>query len=116
MLALLVLATFPIQPLWQVTILLFAIGLFGSSYGVLAAHARSFFPVHLTGRGVTLMNFFTIGGVGLVQFVMGQAADSNFNPVQPEQTFSLLFYVYAALTGAALLIYYFSADSKPGEN
>lgn len=116
MLALLVLATFPIQPLWQVTILLFATGLFGSSYGVLAAHARSFFPVHLTGRGVTLMNFFTIGGVGLVQFVMGQAADTNFNPVQPEQTFSLLFYVYAALTGAALVIYYFSSDSKPGKN
>ena len=46
------------------TLLLIVIGLAGGSYGLLMAHARAFVPAHLTGRGVTLMNFFSIGGVG----------------------------------------------------
>ena len=45
------------------------IGLAGMSYGMLMAHSRAFLPAHLTGRGVTLMNFFSIGGVGLLQFL-----------------------------------------------
>ena len=46
------------------TLLFIVIGLAGGSYGLLMAHARAFVPAHLTGRGVTLMNFFSIGGVG----------------------------------------------------
>lgn len=114
--ALVVLALFPMQPLWQVSILMFAVGIFGASYGVLMAHARSFFPMHLTGRGVTLMNFFTIGGVGLAQFVMGQVAHSRFDPAQPEQTYSLLFAIYALVLGLTVVIYLFSSDRKPGQS
>ncbi|MEX3009238.1 MFS transporter [Hoeflea sp. TYP-13] len=115
-LALVALAAFPMQPLWQVTILMFAVGIFGASYGVLMAHARSFFPMHLTGRGVTLMNFFTIGGVGLIQFLTGQIADASFDPAQPQQTYSVLFATYGVLIGVTLVIYLFSADRKPGEH
>jgi MFS family permease len=114
--ALIVLALFPMQPLWQVAVLMFAVGIFGASYGVLMAHARSFFPMHLTGRGVTLMNFFTIGGVGLAQFLMGQVADSRFDPAQPQHTYSLLFAIYAAMIGITLAIYLFSPDRKPGQH
>ena len=50
---------------WGAIALMAAIGLFGSSYPVIMAHGRSFFPPHLVGRGVTLMNLFSIGGVGI---------------------------------------------------
>ncbi|MEP3846992.1 MAG: MFS transporter [Paracoccaceae bacterium] len=49
-----------------------AIGFFGAAFPVVIAHARSFFPPHLTGRGVTLMNLFGVGGVGIMQFVTGR--------------------------------------------
>ena len=114
-LALIALALFPVQPLWQVTALLFAIGLFGASYGVLMAHARDFFPKELTGRGVTLMNFFTIGGVGLGQFLTGQMAQARFDPLDPAPTFSMLFGFYGAILALTVAIYCFSQDKKPGQ-
>ncbi len=112
---LIILAAFPVQPLLQVTGMLAAVGLFGASYGLLMAHARSFFPQHLTGRGVTLMNFFTIGGVGIVQFVMGQIADATHDPVRPDSTYALLFAIYGLLLVTTLVLYLFSTDSKPLE-
>ncbi|MCY6380543.1 MFS transporter [Hoeflea prorocentri] len=111
--ALFALALYPIQPIWQVTVLLFAVGLCGASYGVLMAHARAYFPKHLTGRGVTLMNFFTIGGVGFFQFITGQMAEASYNPAMPEETYSLLFGTYAVLLTVTVIIYLFSTDRKP---
>jgi sugar phosphate permease len=111
--ALVVLALFPVQPMWQVAILMFAVGIFGASYGLLIAHARAFFPAHLTGRGVTLMNFFTIGGVGSMQFVTGRIATATFDPAEPQTAFSTLFATYAGLLAVTLFIYLFIADKKP---
>ncbi len=111
--ALLLLASFPMQPLWQVSGLMFAVGIFGASYALLMAHARMFFPTHLMGRGVTLMNFFAIGGVGLMQFVMGRVATATFDPAAPELAFSTVFATYAVLLGATLIIYLFIPDKKP---
>ncbi len=111
--ALVLLAFYPIQPLWQITVLVFAVGLFGASYGLLMAHARAFTPAHLTGRGVTLMNFFTIGGVGLMQFFTGRVVTSTFDPLAPANAYSTLFATYAVLLGLALIIYLFIADKKP---
>lgn len=108
-----VLAIFPVQPLWQVTGLLFAVGLFGASYGLLMAHARAFFPTHLIGRGVTLMNFFTIGGVGAMQFVTGRIVTSTFDPAAPEVAYSSMFGAYALLLAATLVVYLFMIDKKP---
>lgn len=48
-----------------------AVGFFGMSYPMMVAHGRSFAPAHLTGRGVTLMNLFAIGGAGLYQVITG---------------------------------------------
>ncbi len=113
--ALVFLAAFPVQPLWQVSGLMFAVGIFGASYGLLMAHARAYFPAHLTGRGVTLMNFFTIGGVGLMQFVMGRVATSTFDAAAPERAFSTVFATYAVLLAATLVVYLFITDKKPFE-
>lgn len=61
----------PLSNPWSAGLLIAAIGFFGSSFPVLVAHSRAFFPAHLVGRGVTLVNLFGIGGVGIMQFVSG---------------------------------------------
>lgn len=52
--------------------LLAAAGLFGSSFPMVMAHARSYFPPQLIGRGVSLVNFLSIGGAGLLQIASGR--------------------------------------------
>ncbi len=50
------------------TLLLVVIGFGGSFFPLLVAHGRAFMPAHLTGRGISLINLFGIGGVSLAQF------------------------------------------------
>src|SRR5690606_34583053 len=59
--ALLVFALNPVTSLFTSTIILVVIGVTGASFGLMMAHGRAFMPAHLTGRGVTLLNFFSIG-------------------------------------------------------
>ncbi|TYB82044.1 MFS transporter [Maritimibacter fusiformis] len=92
------------------TILLAAAGLFGASFPAIMAHARSFFPAHLTGRGVTLLNLFGIGGVGVFQFASGSvfaAASAGGDPVAAYQTLFLFFGIPVVI---GLAIYLFSQD------
>lgn len=92
------------------TILLAAAGMFGSSFPAIMAHARSFYPPHLTGRGVTLLNLFGIGGVGVFQFASGSvfaAASAGGDPVAAYRTL-FLFFGIPVLIGLA--IYLFSQD------
>ncbi|MBX3578105.1 MAG: MFS transporter [Rhizobiaceae bacterium] len=93
--------------------LLVGIGLFGGSYGLLMAHARAFLPAHLLGRGVTLMNFFSIGGVGVMQFATGAVVTASVVPGDPAAAYQALFLFYVATLGAALAIYLFSRDAPP---
>ena len=89
------------------------IGVCGASYGLLMAHARHFFPPHLIGRGVTLMNFFSIGGVAAMQFATGAVVTAGSVPGQPQAAYSSLFWFYAAMLGLSLLIYLAARDAKP---
>ncbi|WP_442583523.1 MFS transporter [Mesorhizobium sp. ASY16-5R] len=89
------------------------IGLAGGSYGLLMAHARAFLPHHLIGRGVTLMNFFSIGGVGVMQFATGAVVTHNIVPDEPAVAYSALFLFIALVLAVALAIYLFSRDAKP---
>lgn len=88
-----------------------AIGLFGSTFPVMIAHARGFFPAHLAGRGVTLMNLFGIGGVGLMQLGSGvlhaRVAASSGDTASYAALFA--FFGLAALGGS--LAYLFSRDA-----
>src|SRR5690606_3228824 len=112
-LTLVCLALFPVPGLTATTLLLIVIGLAGGSYGLLMAHARAFVPAHLTGRGVTLMNFFSIGGVGAMQFATGGVVTAWSVPGEPTSGYVALFTFYAIMVGLALLIYLFSRDAKP---
>lgn len=95
------------------TALLVVIGVAGGSYGLLMAHARAFMPPHLIGRGVTLMNFFVIGGAGLMQFATGAVVTRAAVPDDPAAAYAALFLFIGLLLAAALVIYLFSRDAKP---
>ncbi len=86
------------------------VGVLGGSFPVVIAHGRAFFPPHLVGRGVTLMNLFGIGGVGVMQFASGRIhpAYSGGDPAAPYVAI-FAFFGLSLLLGA--LIYLFSRDS-----
>lgn len=109
-LATLALAAFAGHSVWLAITLLALIGFLGGSFPVIIAHGRSFVPPHLVGRGVTLMNLFGIGGVGVMQFATGRLHEQmSGGAVTAPYTA-----VFALLGGALLigtLIYLFSRDS-----
>ena len=78
---------------------------------MMMAHGRAFFPPHLVGRGVTLMNLFAIGGVGVMQMLTGRlytrVAEGAVSPAEPYQA---LFVFYGALVALGLFIYVFAQD------
>ena len=95
------------------TVLLVGIGLFGGAYGLMMAHGRAFLPPHLTGRGVTLLNFFSIGGVGAMQFATGAVYSAAAVPGTAASGYQALWAFYAAMLACALVIYLFARDAKP---
>jgi MFS family permease len=94
---------------WFSVLLMAAVGFFGASFPVIIAHARSFFPPHLTGRGVTLLNLFGIGGVGIMQFASGRL-HSSLAVSDPSLAYQTLFILFGALLVAGLAVYLFSQD------
>lgn len=113
--ALAYLATYPLTGLQAVTILFMVIGLSGATFGMLMAHARAFLPARLVGRGVTLMNFFVIGGVGMMQFATGAVVTNSTVADDPVPAYAALFGFYVLMLGGALLLYLFSRDAAPGK-
>jgi MFS family permease len=103
------------QQVWVAGLLLVCIGFFGASFAVQLAHGRAFIPAHLIGRGVTLMNFFSIGGVGLMQFTSGAVVEHFTDPADPAAAYHALFALYAFTLLAALAFYSFSRDAKPSK-
>lgn len=90
--------------------LMCGIGFFGATFPVVIAHGKGFFPPHLTGRGVTLLNMFSIGGVGLAQFVARplHASYQGTNAIAP---YSAVFAFFIALMVIGLTLYLFSRDN-----
>ncbi len=112
LIAIMLLAMNPTSSVQQVTVLFIVVGFFGTSYGVLMAHGRAFVPKSLTGRGVTLLNFTTIFGAGVLQYITGAYASRQPNPESVE-AYQNVFWIYVIVLGAALAIYLFSKDAKP---
>ena len=110
--AIAVLALNPVSSVTQVSLLFIVVGLFGTSYGVLMAHGRSFIPKELTGRGVTLLNFTTIFGAGAMQYLTGAVASQQPNP-ESADAYQAVFWTYVLVSGVALAFYLFSKDAKP---
>lgn len=100
---------FPLAGVWQAAILFAAVGFFGASFPMMMAHGRSFIPPHLTGRGVTLLNLFSIGGVGVLQVMSGRVhALAPQDP--PEMPYQALFLFFGLLLLIGCIVYLFSTD------
>lgn len=111
LLALIGMCLAPFQSIWLSTFGLAVVGLAGASFVVLIAHAKAFFPAHLTGRGVTLMNLFGIGGVGLAQFATGPIYTyGTHHYKQAHDPYVLIFGFFAIILALGLLGYLFSRD------
>jgi MFS family permease len=95
---------------WTATALLALVGLAGASFPLMIAHARPFFPEHLTGRGVTLMNLFGIGGVGVMQIVTGRLMTFWQDTKGDSEAYASLFGFYGIAMCCGLAIYGFSTD------
>lgn len=91
------------------TALLVAAGFFGASFPMVIAHGRAFFPPHLMGRGVTLLNLFGIAPIGLAQLLTGNihAATGAVSPAAP---FQAVFLFFAVATAAGLAVYLMAQD------
>ncbi|WP_293573062.1 MFS transporter [Phaeobacter sp.] len=96
-------------PIWLVVALLAAVGFFGATFPIILAHGRAFVPPHLVGRGVTLLNFFGIGGVGIMQFLTGKV-HSEMTGSDPLLPYAALFAVLLAFLVLGLVTYLRSKD------
>jgi predicted MFS family arabinose efflux permease len=101
---------------WVTIALLAGVGFFGASFPMAMAHGRAFLPPHLTGRGVSLINLFGIGGAGLMQIITGRIhtalapAEGLVNSAPPSTPYAALFAFYAGLMVVGLAIYLLSKD------
>jgi predicted MFS family arabinose efflux permease len=91
------------------TALLVAAGFFGASFPMVIAHGRAFFPPHLMGRGVTLLNLFGIAPIGIAQIVTGRIHAAT-DPVPPAAPYEAVFLFFALTTAAGLAVYLLSQD------
>lgn len=98
--------------LWGATALLGLVGFFGSSFAVLMAHGRAFFPPHLVGRGVTLLNMFSITGVALASFGSRPVFEAASRAGDPAQAYGVLFLFFLIPLVIGLAVYLFARD-KP---
>lgn len=97
--------------LWPAIALFAAIGLLGASYPIVISHGRSFCPPHLTGRGVTLLNLFGMGGAGVMQFATGPTYAALAQTRGPLEAYGALFGLIGLVILAGLAIYLWSKDS-----
>ena len=110
--ALLGLWAWPAPGLPGAVVLLCAVGFFGSSYPLMIAHGRSYFPHHLAGRGVTFLNFLAMGGAGLAQIASSRIAGAAASaaPENPAAPYGAIFLFFALLIAAACVPYAFTRD------
>lgn len=95
-----------------VTIALIVVGISGVGFGVIMAHGRAFLPPHLVGRGITLINFCTIAGSGIMQLVAGVVVTEAMRPDDPGYAYAVLFGFYAGTLLLVLFIYSFSRKDR----
>lgn len=83
-------------------------GFFGASSVLFFAHARAIFPIEMTGRAVTAVNLFGIGGSALLQWWLGLIV-GLFPLVSPgrypSEAYSTIFFITAGLCLVTLLFY-----------
>jgi predicted MFS family arabinose efflux permease len=100
---------FAATPPAMATALLVAAGFFGASFPMVIAHGRAFFPPHLMGRGVTLLNLFGIAPIGIAQILTGRIHAAT-DPVTPAAPYEAVFLFFVVTTAVGLAVYLLSQD------
>lgn len=109
----LILALWPGMPLVSAIIIMILIGLFGATYVVMIAHARSLMPTSLIGRGITLINFLSIGGTGVLQLVSGMAVERAKSAGLPAaDVYAFMHALFGVLMLAGVLVYAFAPSGR----
>lgn len=91
-----------------ITVLFVGIGFFGSAYIQIMNHGRTLLPTHLIGRGVTLINLFSIGGVGVFQIVTARVFGTS--PQNLVSAYASVFAVFFVCLGVGIILYLFSTE------
>jgi MFS family permease len=92
---------------------------FAVAYGpIVTAHGKSLFPAELTGRGITLMNMGTMGGVFLLQTATGALVDAFGRSSEggyPPAAYQAVFLVLAVALGGSLIPCARAIDPHPSK-
>ncbi|QFT58474.1 Major Facilitator Superfamily protein [Sulfitobacter sp. THAF37] len=102
----------PAQSLVLSVALICVIGFFGGGYAVIMAHGRSFLPPQLIGRGVTMLNLFSIGGVGVLQFASGRVYHGYAGTGDTVLPYVMVFVLLGCCLISGLFLYLFSRDQS----
>ena len=82
----------------------------------MTSHGKALFPQRLTGRGITLMNIATMGGVFVSQALTGVLV-AQFSPAStggyPAQAYHAVFLALAGALALALVFYSRAVDPHP---
>lgn len=105
------LAAWPAAGVAFAAAMLAGLGFFGATFATIFAHAKAWFPPHLTGRGVSVANLISIGGVALLQVGAGRLyAAVAVDGGPPEAPFRAIFLGIAVLLLAGCAFYAFTRD------
>ncbi|MGE0023875.1 MAG: MFS transporter [Hyphomicrobium sp.] len=102
----------PGDALTSALIALALIGLAGLNWGVLMAHARSFFPEHLLGRGITLANFLCMAGAGIIQVLSGERVGFLKATSNAETAYASLHLSFGLVLLGAVVLYMLAAETS----
>jgi MFS family permease len=97
------------------------LGLYGFAVAyspIITAHGKSLFPAALTGRGITLMNMGTMGGVFLLQLGTGALVDlvgRGAHGAYGEGAYRAVFLVLGLAIAASLMPYMQAKDPHPSK-
>lgn len=87
---------------------------FGGYIAVLLSHIRMLFPDHLVGRGLTVANMCSMGGVALLQIATGVILGQFDGAAQADgQAYRAVFLFLAIVLAAALAFYARAEDIRP---
>ncbi len=96
--------------LWLSVMLMSAVCFFGATYAVIITHGRDFLPPHLIGRGMTMLNLCSIGGVGVLQFISGRV-HTAYSGGAPTAPYEAIFALFGLCLLGGFVIYLFSRDN-----
>lgn len=113
-LSLAAIAAFGRLPVAWLVVWFIAIGASTGYVTVLIAHGRALFPPHLVGRGLTILNIGTMGGVFLSQTVSGFVIDlfPKTNGAYALDSYRVVFALQAAFLTATCIAYLWARDPR----